>query len=62
MDSKRFNFTHSERAQLLSDIRAMLKQTELSGNEAYMYRFSEGPGKSTHAFGLKQFDVAAEAH
>jgi len=27
-----------------------------------MYRFSEGPGKSTHAFGLKQFDVAAEAH
>ena len=60
MSSKGFNFTDSERAHLLSDIRTMLKQTELSGNEAYLYRFSDGPGKSTHAFGLKQSDVGGD--
>jgi len=57
MAPKRLNFSDSEAAQLDSDIRTMLKYTEHSGKESSIYQFSGGPQKSTHAFGLLQFDV-----
>ncbi len=57
MAPKRLNFSDSEAAQLDFDIRTMLKYTEHSGIESSIYRFSGGPQKSTHAFGLLQADV-----
>ena len=57
MAPKRLNFSDSEAAQLDSDIRTMLKYTEHSGKESSIYQFSGGPQKSTHAFGLLEFDV-----
>ena len=57
MAPKRLNFSDSEAAQLDSDVRTMLLYTEHSGKESSIYRFSGGPQKSTHAFGLLESDV-----
>ncbi len=57
MASKRSNFSDRDRVQLASNIRTMFSYTENSGNESSINQFSDGPARSTHAFGIMQFDV-----
>ena len=57
MASRKSNFSDSERAELASDIRTMLLYTENSGDTSSVNRFSAGSERSTHAFGIMQFDV-----